>query len=171
MTSNRIQRMSFCHAAFAVLLTCILGCGGTSAPESAVEWIDPNEIQQGPTLHDTLPEKLLTRIKSVHATFADVDGTPLDKWIDDFKRDLDPEGNISIWEDMEVAYDSYCKNRDLPLDTRKEVFKVVLMRSMMSDDDVLARLELEHITIDDVKSILAAYPGEAKPIDVIQTDQ
>ncbi|MAG93949.1 MAG: hypothetical protein CMJ48_09395 [Planctomycetaceae bacterium] len=150
---------------------CLIGCGGTSAPESTVERIDPNEIQQGPILHDTLPDELLARIKNVHATFADVDGTPLDKWIDDFKRDLDPEGNVSIWEDMQVAYNSYCNDRDLPLQTRKEVFKIVLMRSMMPDDEVLSRLELEHIAADDVRSILAAYPGDAKPIDVIQTDQ
>ncbi|MGY8771607.1 MAG: hypothetical protein ACKVH8_24590 [Pirellulales bacterium] len=136
-----------------------------------MEWIDPTDIQLSPTMHDSLPEDLITRIKKVHATFADVDESSLDKWIDDFKRDLDPESNIRIWEDMVVAYDSFCKNQDLQLETREEVFKVVLLRSMMPDNDVLSRLELEHITIDDVKSILAAYPGKAKPIEVIQTSQ
>ena len=172
MTAKRRQRTTACFSALTTLVVCLLGCGGTtSTPESTVEWIDPNEIQQGPTLHDTLPDDLRTRIKAVHETFADVDGTPLEKWIDDFKRDLDPEGNISIWEDMQVAYNSYCNVRELPLKTRKEVFKIVLMRSMMSDDDVLARLELEHVSADDVRTILAAYPGGANPIDVIQTDQ
>ncbi|MFO0976452.1 MAG: hypothetical protein U0996_08645 [Planctomycetaceae bacterium] len=136
-----------------------------------MQWIDPNQIQQGPTRHDALPNELLARIKAVHETFADVDGTPLEKWIDDFKRDLDPEGNVRIWEDMQVAYNAYCGDRELPLATRKEVFKIVLMRSMMPDDDVLARIELEHVPVDDVKMILAAYPGEAKPIDVIQYNQ
>ena len=160
--------MKPCLIAFAALLTSILGCGGTSAPESPVQWIDPNTIQQGPTIHDALPDALLTRIKNAHQIFADVDGTPLDKWIDDFKRDLDPEGNIKIWEDMAVAYTSFCDNKGLPLDTRKEVFKVVLMRSMMSDADVLSRLELKHISVDDTKTIIAAYPSEAKPIEVIR---
>ena len=149
-----------------------MGCNDTTpAPESTVEWIDPKEIQQGPTLHDALPDELLARIKAVHATFADVDGTPLEKCIDDFKRDLDPEGNIRIWEDMQVAYNSYCNDRELSLETRKEVFKIVLMRSMMPDDDVLARLELEHVPAGDVQSILDAYPGDAKPIEVIQNGQ
>ena len=96
---------------------------------------------------------------------------PLEKWIDDFKRDRDPDGNISIWEDMQDAYKAYCGDRELPLATRKEVFKIVLMRSMMPDDHVLARIELEHLTVDDVRKILAAYPGDANPIDVIQTNQ
>lgn len=147
-----------------------LGCGsGTPSPESNVDWIDPNQIQQGPTLHDELPDPLLDRIKAVHETFADVDGSPLQKWVDDFKRDLDPEGNVKIWEDMKTAYLAYCNGRELPLETRKEVFKIVLMRSMMSDSDVLARLEPKHVSAEDARMILAAYPGEAKPIEVIQT--
>jgi len=39
----------------------------------------------------------------------------------------------------------------------------------MSDSDVLARLELKHVSANDARTILASYPGEAKPIDVIQT--
>ncbi|AMV35375.1 hypothetical protein VN12_25015 [Pirellula sp. SH-Sr6A] len=172
MTANLKPRTIPHFVVSAAVAVCLLGCGTTtSPPESTVEWIDPNKIQQGPTLHDTLPAELLTRIKAVHETFADVDGTPLEKWIDDFKRDLDPEGNIRVWEDMQVAYNSYCNQRELPLETRREVFRIVLMRSMMPDKDVLARLELEHVPADDVPIILAAYPGDAKPIDVIQTDQ
>ena len=172
MTANRRHRTTTGFSVLTTVIVCMLGCGGTtSTPESTVEWIDPNEIQQGPTLHDDLPDELLTRIKAVHETFADVDGTPLTKWIDDFKRDLDPEGNISIWEDMQVAYNLYCNDRELPLETRKEVFKIVLMRSMMPDADVLSRLELEHVPAGDVQMILDAYPGDAKPIDVIQTGQ
>jgi hypothetical protein len=96
MTANRKHRTTACFAALATFVAC-LGCGSsTSSPEAKVAWVDPDVIQQGPTLHDELPGELLCRIKAVHKTFADVDGTPLEKWIDDFKRDLDPEGNIKI---------------------------------------------------------------------------
>lgn len=167
MTSNH-SPIKTCVIAFGMLLSSMLGCSDTPAPESAVELIDPNSIQQGPTIHDALPDALLTRITNVHQIFGDVDGTPLEKWIDDFKRDLDPEGNVKIWEDMAVAYKSFCGKKELPLDTRKEVFKVVLMRSMMSDADVLSRLEVSRISVDDAKAIMAAYPSEAKPIEVIR---
>lgn len=171
MALRNNQSVASFWSKFAVLLTCIVGCSKPSSPESTVEWVDPNEIQGGPVLHDKLPDELMARIKNVHATFAEVDGTTLESWVDDFQRDLDPEGNIEIWEDMQIAYSSYCNERDLSLDARKEVFKVVLMRSMMPDDDVLSRLELEHLTPEDVRSILAAYPGEAKPIDVIRSSE
>ncbi|HTN76355.1 MAG TPA: hypothetical protein VL096_13950 [Pirellulaceae bacterium] len=155
----------------ATLTIFAFGCEQSSAPEPKVLLFDPNKIQQGPIQHESLPEELLTRIKHVHATFADVDGMPLDRWIDDFKRDRDPEGNVRIWEEMELAYNAYCGNRELPLDVRKEVFKIVLMRSMMPDEKVLAQLKLEHISLDDAKSILAGYQGDAKPIEIIQSGQ
>lgn len=151
----------------AMLLPGFGGCGARPATDS-VKWVDQHAIQQGPTLHDSLPDQILERIKIVHSIFADVDGTPLDKWIDDFKRDLDPEGNVKIWEEMAVAYSSFCNKRELPLETRKEVFKVVLLRSMMPDEDVLARVQLKLISVDEAKAIMAAYPGEATPIEVVR---
>lgn len=167
MTSNHNHiRLRF--LTFVALLTGMLGCDESPAPKSTVQMVDPNTLQPGPTIHDTLPEALLTRIKNVQLIFADVDGTSLEKWIDDFKRDHDPEGNVKIWEDMAIAYTSFCDKKELPLDTRKEVFKVVLMRSMMSDADVLSQLELKHISVDDAKKIIALYPSEAKPIEVIR---
>ena len=122
-------------------------------------------------MHDTLPDELLERIKGVHATFADVDGTPLDKWISDFKRDVNPEPNVRIWEDMKVAYEDYCDGRELPLETRKEIFRVVLFRSMAAPKDVLERIDLSILSVDDASEIMKAYPSEPKPIDVIEIDQ
>ena len=172
MASTRTHQTGICIIAIISLLACLTGCGDSSTTsESSVEWINTNQIQRGPIQHDALPDDLLARIKAVHETFADVDETPLEKWIDDFKRDLDPESNIRIWEDTQIAYNSYCKDRNLTLEVRKEVFKIVLLRSMMSDNDVLERLELKHVSLDDVQIILAAYPSEPKPIDVIQIDK
>ena len=54
--------------------------------------------------------------QKIQAIFADVDSTPLDKWIDDFKRDLDPEGNIKIWEDMVVPYSESREKNPIPGD-------------------------------------------------------
>jgi len=162
------------HLGIISVLAIVSGCDISSNPappdeSSNVEWIDPNSIHRGPRLHDSLPPELVQRIKSVHATFADVDGTSFDHWMDDFQRDHDPEGNVRIWEDMAVAYNKFLDGRNLPLDTRKEVFKVVLFRSMASEQDVLARIELDQLTLDDAKAIMAGYPAPPKPIDLIRS--
>jgi len=163
-----------CRTLLGLSVVLVFGSGcdvGTnrSPPAAKNEWIDPNKIQAGPLLHDALPKELVDRIKIVHATFADVDGTPLDKWMDDFKRDLDPEGNVRIWEDMKLAYDKFINGRDLPLSTKKEIFKVVLFRSMASEQDVLSRIKLDKLTPDDARAIMAGYPSAPKPVDVIQS--
>ena len=132
-------------------------------------WIDPNKVEQGPIQHKSLPPELVARIERVHAIFADVDGTPLEKWLDDFKRDLHPDENVRIWEDMAVAYEKYLAERAMPLETRKEVFKVVLFRSMASEQDVLSRVKLERLTPDDARKIMAGYPSAPEPITIIKT--
>lgn len=147
------------------------GAVTVAAKESETVWIDSDKIQFSPAIHETLPDELLERIKVVHTTFADVDGTPLDKWIEDFKRDLNPEPNVKIWEDMKIAYDDYCDGRDLPLATRKEVFRVVLFRSMAAPADVLERIDLSILSLEDASEIMKAYTSEPKPIDVIETNQ
>jgi|GEM_PF-797392 len=139
--------------------------------KTETEWIDPNEIQFSPIHHESLPEELLTRIKNVHSTFADVDGASLSEWITDFKRDGNPEENVEIWEDMQTAYLSYCKDRDLDLATRKEVFRVLLFRSMASRAYVLEQLELSILSTDDAEAIMNAYSSDPKPIEMIEVDQ
>lgn len=159
-----------CFAALLVSTSCDKPTRpAPSAPKA--EWIDSNQIQVGPVVHEQLSPELLLCITNVHATFADVDGTPLQEWIDDFKRDRDPEANVRIWEDMQVAYKSYCQGRDLPLEIRKEVFKVVLFRSLAPESEVLARIELEKLSQADARDIMRAYPSEPKPIDVIRSDR
>jgi len=55
--------------------------------------LKPNEIQ-----HEQLSEAQLRRIKKLHEIFAEVDGSSLDKWVDNFKRDANPNSEIAIWE-------------------------------------------------------------------------
>ncbi len=170
MLRPRSTRLCVALAIALAATSCDRSTSSDSEPSAPrAEWIDPSEVQPGPTLHESLPDELVTRIESVHATFADVDGTSLDKWLADFQSDLDPEGNVRIWEDMQVAYSKFCEGRDLPLETRKEVYKVVLFRSMAPASDVLERIELVNLTQEDAVEIMNGYPGAPKPIEVIRT--
>src|SRR4051812_46034993 len=85
----------------------------TGAQKSAgqVKWVDPKTIQPGPIRHEALTENQLARIRALHATFAEVDPNPLEKWIDDFKRDADPDRELAVWERMARAYRRYCETR------------------------------------------------------------
>lgn len=55
----------------------------------------------------------MERINALQQTFAEVDPTPLAKWVEDFKRDVDPERELRIYEAMAQAYRAYCQGKNL----------------------------------------------------------
>lgn len=135
---------------------------GTVVVEDArtgeTQWIDPNEIQQGPIQRDSLTAAQMQRITSLQKIFVEVDGQTVDQWADSFKRDLDPDRELAIWERMAAAYSRYCdKHQQLSLDAKNEVYKVVLLRSMASPSDVIARLDLKVLTQQDARDVMAGY--------------
>lgn len=132
--------------------------------EQKTQLVDPNTIEQGPVLRETLTDKQLEEITYLYETFKEVDTTPKEKWIDDFKRDLNPDKEIKIWMMMANAYNSFCDDKSIPLTTKKEAFKLVLVRSSLPENEVLKQLKLEHLTKDEATSILASYTLDAKPI-------
>ncbi len=156
----------------SVLVTAVvvvlLGIGGlvlwqkgkaTPAPESGtVQWVDPNTIQPGPIQHETLTEGQLARIKRIHTTFAEIQGVTLEATIEDFKRDLHVDREIAIWEGMAKAYEKYVAANPRSLDAKKEAFKVILMRSMASEDEAIAHLKLSVLTEQEARTIMRSYP-------------
>ena len=122
------------------------------------QWIDPNELQQGPIQRDSLTSEQMKRISALQKVFVEIDGQTIDQWADNFKRDLNPDSELAIWERMANAYSSYCgKHEQLTLDAKKEVYKVVLLRSMASPEDVIARLELAILTEQDARDVMAGF--------------
>lgn len=168
MKSRFINIVCVLLAALPVLLTSCSQIEAPTAPTSAddgtrptetgdVQWIDPNEIQPGPMQRDSLSDSQMERVRTLQKVFVEVDGKSVDEWVDNFKRDLDPERELAIWEKMSSAYSAYCDDRDLSVEAKKEVYKVVLLRSMASEADVLQRLELSVLSQDDAKEIMMGY--------------
>jgi hypothetical protein len=148
----------------SILLIFSLGC---FAEDKIVE-MDPNDIQVNGYVHKSLPDGLLVRIKATTDTFEIVDGMSYEKAVDLYKRDLDPESNLVIWEEMARVYNIFCKTRCGTAAERMDVYRALLLRSMFSDKQALARLEPKVISTNEAASIISQYNLEAKPIDVIQ---
>lgn len=157
--------MKSLHVALLALSLVMLSCnraptgktteGGNSGGE--VVWIDPKTIQPGPIQRDALSDEQMARIRILQATFAEVDGQPVEKWVDNFKRDLDPDKELRVWERMAKAYRSYCDGRKLSLEAKKDVYRVVLLRSMASEHDVLERAKLKELSRDDAIAVMKGY--------------
>lgn len=153
-------------------LFCLVGCRSErlqnrdNGLSSKTEWIDPKSLSSGPIQHGELSAEQMKRIKALQETFHEVDPTPLEKWVEDFKRDNDPEREIRVYESMAEAYRAYCAGKNLTLQAKMDVEGVVLMRSGASDEEVLSQLKLKTLSIEDAKAILKLYKAPPAPIDV-----
>ena len=113
-----------------LILTCFAG-GCDKAPESQsnAEWIDPSKLTPGEVRHQSLTDSQISRITELQQTFKEVDPTPLEKWIDDFKREQDPDREIAIWGSIVSPYRKFASSEGVDLAMKNEAFGLLLMRS------------------------------------------
>jgi hypothetical protein len=136
--------------------------------QSKVIEIDPNKVQYNGYVHETLPSALLKRIKATTDTFEIVDGVSYEKAVDLYRRDIDPESNLVIFEEMARVYKLYCKDKCSSAAERMDVYSVLLLRSMFNPEQTLAHFQPKAISMSDAKNIISQYELEAKPIEVMQ---
>ena len=160
----------------AIALTASLwACGSSHPPDSqsasssGTRWIDSDKLQPGAVKHDDLTPEQIERITRLQDAFREVDPTPLAEWIDDFKRDREPDGEVRIYEAMAAAYSQFCAGRNLSLDAKREVYQIVLLRSEAPDNEVLEHATLKALTPTDAREVLALYKLPPSPIRVVPT--
>lgn len=151
---------------FAAILTiCIPACDRSTeaklpakvVAEGDVRWVDPKTLQPGPIQRNKLSDEQMARIREIRSTFAEVDSSTMEKWVDDFKRDANPDRELEVWERMSKAYKSYCTGRTLSLIAKKDVFGVVLLRSSASEQDVLKHVQLKELSRDDAVEVMKGF--------------
>ncbi|WP_407556344.1 hypothetical protein [Winogradskyella sp. 4-2091] len=153
----------------ASLLTfLVFSCKESTTEKINTEDISIENLIQSPIVNDTLSDEQLSHISYIHKTFNEVFPVSLEETITNFKRDENPSEEISIWLAMANAYESFVAkdSNNLTLDDKKEVFKVVFIRSMMSEDEFMDK-EIDNFRLlskDDIKYILQHYKLEPKPI-------
>lgn len=108
----------------------------------------------------------MERIKKLQQAFSEVDPTPIEKWVDDFKRDLNPDRELSVWEGMATAYTAFTKGKTLSADAKKDVFQVVLLRSGAPETEVLKNLSLKVLAEADAKEIMSRFSTAPAPLKV-----
>jgi hypothetical protein len=151
---------------------CLAGCKSDNRQAqpnnstSQTQWVSPNKLQPGTLQHAQLNTAQMRRIKTLHQTFQEVDPSSFDQWVQDFKRDQDPEREIRLYEGMAEAYRSYCSGKNLTLSAKQDVYQVVLLRSGAPDKEVLPRLNLKTLTVEDAKEILKHYKMAPAPTEV-----
>ena len=146
------------------LLSLLIVSSLVSATETKI--MNPNDIEMGPILHQKLSDELLTRIKLITDTLEVVDGVSYKESVDLYKRDLDPEANIVIYEEMARVYKEFCDSKCMSQGERMDVYRLVLIRSMFEEDEVLENIDLNVLNQQEALNVIKSYKLKAEPIAV-----
>jgi hypothetical protein len=114
-------------------------------------------LEYGPIRHTELSPNQMERIRKLRNTLAEVERSPIEKWVDNFKRDADPDKELTVWERIADGYTRHCSKRQLSIEAKEDVFRLLLLRSMASEQEVLNRVKLKTLTIDEAKETLKEF--------------
>lgn len=157
---------------FLSLTTALIfcSCNSDKNDEKNIQTMNPNDIQLNEVVHDSLTTEQIVKITTIHSTFEEVYQVSLEETITNFKRDQNPDSEIDIWLQMAAAFKKYLSSRqeNLDLSTKKEVFKLILSRSMMDDEEAIANSNLTILTVKEAKEVLGYYTATPDPIDVLK---
>ena len=121
-------------------------------------WVDPKTLRKGPIRHESLSEDFLARVRKFHSMLAEVDGMTIEERVDCFRRDLHPENEIVVWEAIARAFERFCRARDLSADAKRDVYSLLLMRSMTTEAETLKRVDFKALSLDDADKLLRGLP-------------
>jgi hypothetical protein len=130
--------------------------------------VNPNDVQLSPYRHKELPPALLKRIRATTDVFEKVDGLSYEKAVDLYKRDLNPEENLVLWEEMVKGYTTFCMARCTTAPERMDVYRALLLRSMFEEQEAIQRTQPKVLGAAEVSSVVKLYRLPAKPIDVVK---
>jgi len=103
----------------------------------------------------------------VQHTLAEVDPSSLDRWLDDFKHDMNADRELSVYEGIARAYDAYITaNPALGRAARMDVYSLLLVRSGTTEKDALARATLHVLGEKQAREALRLYTEPPHPIRV-----
>jgi hypothetical protein len=99
----------------------------------------------------------MERIHKLRGALAEVYHSPIEKWVDNFKRDADPDKELAVWEKIADSYTRYCSKRLLSIEAKKDVFQLLLLRSMASEKEVLNHIKLKTLTVAEAKETMKEF--------------
>ncbi len=130
-----------------------------------IQTFNPNELTPEPIVHDKLTDDQIEKIKKIQSTFSDVYPISLEDTITNFKRDRNPDNEIRVWFNMMQAYEKFIsKGSEITLEKKSEVFKLILLRSMMDESQVRSQTECKILTEIEINEIFEYYTFESKPL-------
>jgi len=150
-----------------ILIFAIISCK-ENKKSNIIETTNIENLTPGPIVNESLSKEQLEKIGFIQETFNEVFPVSLDETITNFKRDQNPDSEINVWLNMAKTFKLFASENSgiEKLEVRKEAFKLILTRSMMSEKEAINSSESKLLSKKEVEDILSNYTLKAKPIKV-----
>ena len=106
----------------------------------------------------------LRRLKAITDVFEEIDGISYEQAVAISELDANPESDIAIYEEMVRVYNNYCCSRLLKHEERKEVYKVLLLRTFCDEQEAINRIDVQSLEYERAVQIIRQYSLEPKPL-------
>lgn len=110
--------------------------------------VDINKIKKGPIINDVLKEEYVVRLKLLYFNYKKFLKTSFEELIDNFKREINPRQELLTWERIFCKYEEFKENKKLTNIEENEIFTILLLISLESNDlnsDILSEKIIEDI--------------------------
>ncbi|MGD0569238.1 MAG: hypothetical protein ABSA78_12605 [Candidatus Sulfotelmatobacter sp.] len=163
---STVEKRSLTGTLLTVLFSWFKGKKITTKPGD--QWLDVNALEPATGRRSRLSAAQINRVRRIQAALAEVDPSSVEMWICDFEKDRHPEKEISLWEATSDAYQLYCSTRSLDTEQKRDVFRILLIRSRTDDEGaVLSHVELRLLTAKDARDVMKCFKGAATPVVVV----
>lgn len=116
------------------------------------------DLELNGIVHDSLTAKQIKEIERIQRVFSEVNSSSLEETINNFKRDQNPEREIAIWLGMADAYERFTVNKHIEEhDKKEEAYQLILLRSIMTEEEAIDKADITYLTQDEVKEVLSYY--------------
>jgi len=122
-----------------------------------IKFVNPSKLYKGPRRHHNFSEQFIEAIRYLHKTFYEVSPSSLSEWLEDFDRDAHPEKELTIWFHMAEVYNKAIEKFPDNLTLKKEIFHVILLYSMGSEEYVFSQIKPKYLSKQDIKFIMKLY--------------
>lgn len=135
------------------------------------EKIPTDSISIMPIIHEKLSLNLLVQIKVIQELFYDMLPLSFEDTVNDFKRDMNPEREVLVWQRIAATYLMFIKNKVLEFEFRKEIFFTLLNISFSSSEFNRNDFsELKYLNQEDVEKLYNLYNSIVPGVDSFDTE-
>ena len=123
-------------------------------------WVDAAELAPGPIRHRSLPADVAERVERVFATFEPVlavQDVDLPTFMDDFRREIDPDGEVRAWQYLAWVYERVTGLGDFTLAGKCGIYNTLLACSTGPRGTVRGTIDAPALTLPQREAVMDLY--------------